>query len=372
MAAPSDDDSSADSRRRFLALATAVGLTGCTGFEGHSSSAAEASTPTPSPPSTPSPTPTPSQPRIGNVPVQRRRYSLRELPYEKRPQFFGPYRQSEPKCSYPVEAVQDIDNLRMAEVDGQTGHFPLRTARWLLRLLHCYRVTGDDGFLSKAEEMSGAFLADATKVEDGGIYFPYGIDKSGSSASMEAPWYSGMCQGVALSAYTYFHELTDDDEHLETADRVLETFTTLARDTDGPWTSMVDPDGHYWVEEYPADPPTHVFNGYCVGLWGLYDYWMHVRSERSRLLLEAALTTLEHSLEYIRAPNDVSYYGLDGYFYWERGMTETYPARPYRGNAAYHEVHVAQIDKLYEISGAEHFREMRETFESDHPVDERE
>lgn len=142
MAAPSDDDSPADSRRQFLVLATAVGLTGCTGFEGRFSSSTEASTPTPSPTSTPSPTPTPSQPRIGDVPVQRERYSLRELPYEKRPQFFGPYRQSEPECSYPVETVQDLDNLRMAEVHGQTGHFPLRTARWLLRLLHCYRVTG--------------------------------------------------------------------------------------------------------------------------------------------------------------------------------------------------------------------------------------
>ena len=167
-----------------------------------------------------------------------------------------------------------------------------------------------------------------------------------------------------LSAYTYLHEVTGEAAYKETADRIFRSFTTLTRHTDGPWTSMVD-DGYYWIEEYPADPPTHVLNGYCVGLWGVYDYWLHTRSETSRAVLEASLTTLEDHLEKFRVPGEVSYYGLDSYKYWEKG-DETYK-EAYRGNDFYHGVHIAQIRKLHRISNEEYFRTMMQRFEEDNP-----
>jgi hypothetical protein len=347
-------------RRITLAASGSVALAGCSAYGDTDG------TPTTSdaPPGTPTATGGDDQTRIADVPVERRRYDLRELPYEGRPQFFGPYRTEEPECTYSVEDVQGVPDIHEASIGDQTGHFPLRTARWLLRLLHCYRVSEDEGYLERAEEMSAAFLEDAVTDEEGMPYFPYRVDKGGSSAQMEAPWFSGMVQGVALSAYTYFHELTGDDRHREHADRVFRSFTTLERHTDGPWTSMVD-DGYYWVEEYPADPPTHVLNGFCVGLWGVYDYWLHTRSEASRAVLEASLTTLEDHVEDFRVPGEVSYYGLDSYYWYEGGLRNYSEA--YRGNEFYHGVHVTQLDKLHELSGEAYFREMRDTFRSDSP-----
>lgn len=307
---------------------------------------------------------TASETRIDGVPVERRSYGLEELPYEQRPQFFGPFRRDEPECRHSVAESERVDDLIDATVGDETGHFPLRTSRWLLRLSHCYRETGDEGYLDRAAEMSDAFLEDAVEDENGTPYFAYRLDKGGSSASLEDPWFSGMTQGVALSAYTYLHELTDEDRYLDAAERVFRSFTTLQRNGDGPWTATVD-DGYYWIEEYPADPPTHVLNGYLVGLWGVYDYWLHTRSEESRDVLEAALTTIEDHLEYYREPGTFSYYGLDSYYYYGEG-DETY-SEAYRGNEFYHGVHIAQIRKLYRMTGEEYFREMLETFEEDSP-----
>lgn len=355
-------------RRASLAAAGTALLAGCAAYgDTDETTTPEATTdPTPTAENTDDETPT-DRTRIAGVPVERRRYDLQELPYESRPQFFGEYRRDEPACTYSVDTVQRVPDLQEATVGDQTGHFPLRSARWLLRLLHCYRVSGDEGYLERAEEMSTAFLEDAEMDEAGTPYFPYRVDKGGSSASLDAPWFSGMVQGVALSAYTYFHELTGDERHRENADRVFRSFTTLPRHTDGPWTSMVD-DGHYWIEEYPGDPPTHVLNGYCVGLWGVYDYWLHTRSDESRAVLEASLTTLEDVMENFRVPGEVSYYGLDSYAWWEEG-DETY-REAYRGNQFYHDIHITQLQKLYELSNEEYFREMRDAFVEDSPPEE--
>ncbi|WP_332897683.1 D-glucuronyl C5-epimerase family protein [Haladaptatus sp. CMSO5] len=366
------------SRRRLLALAGAFGLAGCSQLPPNSddSGATTARTTTTEPTetqttetqtTTESPEPT-HEALVGEVPIQRTEHTYRELPYEKRPQFFGAFRDSPPECRTSPDALDSVPNLIPATVDGETGHFPLRTTRWLLRLLHCYRTEGDAAYLEKAEEMSQALVDDAAVGENDGLYFSYRLDKAGSSAELKAPWYSGMCQGVGLSAYTYFHELTGDEKYKRLAQRVFQTFKSVKRTTDGPWTTMVDSDGYYWVEEYPFEPPTHVLNGYCIGIWGLYDYWLHTKSAEAKRLLDASVTTIQQYAENLRVPGEVSYYGLDGHRRWELGQTERYPD-PYRGNDYYHGVHLIQLGKLYQITDDDYFREVRELYESDDPGD---
>lgn len=369
------DDSAAVLTRRGLARKVSLAVPGATVLAGCSAHGdtvetptAEPSTDVPPTETTPDETPTETTPddrtRIAGIPVERRRYDLQELPYRRRPQFFGPFRRSAPECRYTVEEVREVPDIQRATVGDQTGHFPLRTARWLIRLQHCYRESGDERYLERAAAMSDAFLEDAVTDAAGTPYFAYRVDKGGSSAELEAPWFSGMVQGAALSAYTYLHEQTGEDHYRDAADRVFRSFTTPLRRADGPWTSMVE-DGYYWIEEYPADPPTHVLNGFCVGLWGVYDYWLHTRSETSRAVLEASLTTLEDHLEQFRVPGEVSYYGLDSYHWYEEDDARYRGA--YRGNEFYHGVHVVQLAKLYELSNEAYFEEMRDAFADDAP-----
>ncbi|WP_148414459.1 D-glucuronyl C5-epimerase family protein [Haloferax sp. KTX1] len=285
-----------------------------------------------------------------DVEATRRSFDLRRTSFEHRPQFILGRREA-PRCLYDPGDVSGIEEVQTATIDGETGQMPIRTFRAMMRLTHCYRERGADPFLSKAMSIGEAALDNATRVE-GVPYFPYTMPKGGSSAEMEPPWYSGMAQGTALSAYVRLYEHTGDVRHKWIADAVAESFGRIPRATDGPWTVMVD-DGYYWIEEYPADPPTHVLNGFLVGLWGLYEYWLVFdEPDWVERLLNAAITTVYDHLSEYRVPGEVSWYGLDK----EAG---------YRGNETYHAVHTHQIGVLYHLTGDDYFRTMERRFESD-------
>ncbi|WP_049894652.1 D-glucuronyl C5-epimerase family protein [Halogranum rubrum] len=353
-------------RRTFVALVSSGlgGIAGCVGSRpvgsrqtvtsNSTSTATPTNTPTAMQTETPTPTETaePESFTLDGRRVERTRYDLRRLPYEKRPQFILERREP-PRCAYNVDELDGIDNLQMATIDGVTGHMPIRTSRMIMRLLHCYRAIDRGPYLDKAEEIADAFLDSATMV-DGLPYFAYTLPKGGSGEDFEPPWYSGMSQGTSLSAFLRLYEETGDEEYLAVADDIFETFTRLGPRED-PWTVMVDDDGYYWIEEYPHDPPTHVLNGFNVGLWGLYEYWLLRDTAESRALLEAAITTIEHYIEAFRVSGEVSWYGLN---------------RGYRGNEYYHAVHIRQLRELHNITGDPYFAEMEAAFDADSPESE--
>ncbi|WP_143423287.1 D-glucuronyl C5-epimerase family protein [Halegenticoccus soli] len=351
-------------RRAFAAL-LATGLAGCSdvtdaprgegataGSERPTTTAAPTETDAPTATETTTSRPTPSAVDVGGVAAKREPYDLREVPYEERPQFIHDRREP-PECRYDAARVHELPNVVESTIRGERGIMPLRTSRLALRLLHCHREIGRDPYLEKAKEIGAAFLETATRTDDGSLYFPYTMAKGGSGVTLDPPWYSGMSQGTSLSAYLRLHEQTGEERYAEIADAVFRSFVRLKRSAGGgPWTVMVDDDGYYWIEEYPHDPPTHVLNGFNVGLWGLYEYWLLRKTAFSEALVQAAITTVARHLEEYRVPGEVSWYGLN---------------RGYRGNDFYHAVHIHQLRQLHRITGDDYFDEMRRKFESDNP-----
>jgi hypothetical protein len=346
-------------RRTFVTLLTA-GVAGCTGSQPVGSANTQSPTPPPTATGTPTetPPPTPAETQtpeptaltIGDRAVERNSYDLQRVSYEERPQFILD-RRKPPRCAYNVSELDTIDDLQKTTIDGDTGHMPIRTSRMIMRLLHCYRAIDRDPYLEKAEEIAAAYLDSATIV-DGVPYFAYTLAKGGSGEDFEPPWYSGMSQGTSLSAFLRLYEQTGKQEYRDVADDIFASFERLGPRDDEPWTVMVDDDGYYWIEEYPHDPPTHVLNGFNVGLWGLYEYWLLTQTERSRALLEAAITTVERYIEEFRVPGEVSWYGLN---------------RGYRGNEYYHAVHIRQLRQLHRITDDPYFAEMEAAFDEDSP-----
>ncbi|WP_129116867.1 D-glucuronyl C5-epimerase family protein [Halegenticoccus tardaugens] len=305
---------------------------------------------------TATPRPDAAEIEIDGVVAKREPYELREVPYEERPQFIHDDRREPQECRYNADQVDELPNVVEANIGGEEGLMPLRTSRLAMGLLHCYREIEREPYLEKAIEIGDAFLDTATTVDGGIPYFPYTMDKGGSGVQLEAPWYSGMAQGTSLSAYLRLYETTGEERYVDVADDVFRSFTRLKRSAaDGePWTAMVD-DGYYWIEEYPHDPPTHVLNGFNVGLWGIYEHWLLTKDEFSEALVQAAITTVADHIEEYREPGEVSWYGLN---------------RGYRGNEFYHAVHIHQLRQLHAITGDEYFEEMRRTFEEDNPEEE--
>lgn len=315
----------------------------------------------------------PDREEINGIPVYRRRYDLAELPIEEWPQY-GEDRILPPYCEYPNAAVVDeevpdlqMNTVTLIDVENDEGHHPLRTARTMMRLVHCYRESDDERYLEKVESISNAFVDVATEQDDA-LYFPYTFDwTSLGERQLQAPWYGGMSQGAALTAYAHAYEVTGDDHYRRLADRVFRSFTNVRRTTGDVWTTVItgtptefadpgdDGPGHFWIEEYPTEPPNHVLNEFGVGLFGLYDYWLHVDREAGYDPLCAALTTVEDHIENYREPGEISWYAL---------------SRGFRGNAHYHSTHINQFELLANLSGEERFVEAAETFRDDHPYEE--
>ena len=310
---------------------------------------------------------------INGVPAYAHEYDLVELPYERWPQFLED-RRGPPYCVYPnaaavSEEVPDLHyhEVTLMDVEDDYGHHSLRTSRTIMRLAHCYRASGgDERYLEKALSVSEAFL-DISTEQDGALYFPATFDwHSPDGQPLYSPRYSGMSQGTALTAYTHLYDITGERRFRDVADAVFRGFTNVRRTTGDIWITLItqtptelsDEDeeiGYFWIEEYPTEPPNHVLNGFVVGVFGLYDYWLEFRTEESEEVLRAALTTVQDHLEEYREPGEVSWYTL---------------SRGYRGNEHYHSTHINQLRLLAALSGEEYFREMAETFEEDHPYKE--
>ncbi len=85
----------------------------------------------------------------------------------------------------------------------------------------------------------------------------------------KAPWISAMAQGEGVSLLLRCYLLQPQDLYLEVARGAI-------RALDFPVSEggAVDylPDGSRWFEEYPTQPPSHVFNGHVFALLGALDF----------------------------------------------------------------------------------------------------
>lgn len=300
-------------------------------------------TPTSTPTKTPTPTPTPA---AKSTELQTEQFTFADLPYEEWPQS-GAY----PK--YSQSEAADLDPLVTAQFGGQTGLHIVQTARQLLRLTAGYREHGDDIFREKAIETAEALLETAVHRGDA-LFFPYGFPFHSQSHSQDPPWFSGMGQGLALSAYVRLYHQTGDDRYLDIADGVFASLTQL-RDGVGPVKSGVDPwvvaehNGYYWIEEYPDDPLNHTLNGMNFAIWGLYEYWKTTGNETSHYLLDAAATTIHDNIYRYRREGKISYYCLE-----HRSLSEKY-----------HGIHIGQLKQLHQLTGDKTFAEAAADFKSD-------
>ena len=126
---------------------------------------------------------------------------------------------------------------------------------------------------------------------------------------MNAPWFSGMAQGLVLSLEVRLFELTGDPAALTRAGEVFASFE-IAGPRGGPWVTWVDRDRYLWIEEYPSAHPDRALNGFIFGVFGVYDYWRVTRDPDAERILLATVTTLRHYVTKYRRPGVPSYYCL--------------------------------------------------------------
>lgn len=275
---------------------------------------------------------------VDGVSAIRDQYSLVCLEYACLPQGYN-------NVDAPsLEAVRSIWDLPKRTYRGDEGYHPLNISALILQLLDSYKITKEEEYLAKARFVSDLYLKMATESR-GALYFPYTFNfnlHGFENELMRSPWYSGMAQGISLSAYVRFYQMTGDEQYLEIADKIFCSFTNLRRSRSQPWhpwIAYVDEAGYYWIEEYPTWPPCNTLNGFIYAVFGVYEYWLLKQGETSRGLLQAAITTISHYLPAFRNAGGISYYCL-------KHKVES---------AKYHLVHCEWLEGLYAITGDDFF-----------------
>jgi len=339
-------------RRTFLALGTSAAIAGCN----TTSNPSDAGKQTEQNSTAGSPNKTNTEfdrsVQIGPKDVYAKEYQLLNIPYSERPQWFSnPFRY--PSDPQDPELVDGWPNSSMADIQGQTGHHPLRTTRSLGQLSDWYRMTGNEAYLSKAQEIRDKLINEYTTIVNNSFYFNYGFDfQIKTEYIRKAPWFSGMAQGTGLSAFVSWYEATGDDKWLADAESVYNSFTDIKEDGSSPYVSYAE-SGHLWLAEYPEpDGGIKVLNGFVIGLWGPFEYWLVTGDEHAKRLVQAYITTIEQNAMNWRNKGETSYYDL----------TSTDPAPEH-----YHRLHVFQFRQLAKYSGEEYFAQAAHKYLQDRP-----
>lgn len=237
-------------------------------------------------------------------------------------------------------------------MDGKQYLHPTLMTQKALDMLSNFRVTNDTTYLHHAELIADKLIKmSITTEEDSSWLFMYPFTfylHDLKDQALTPPWVSGMAQGQALSLFTRLFKFTGKNKYGIGADRIFRTFYRL-KGMSQKWVTMVDCDSNLWIEEYPMDIPCHALNGYIFAVYGLYDYYRMSGSVKCKKLLLGCLTTIYKKALAFRVPKEVSYYCL----------------KHRHQDISYHNIHVHQFRKLYEITGNGRFLYMSVLFAQD-------
>ncbi|GAA1712309.1 hypothetical protein GCM10009793_07770 [Brachybacterium phenoliresistens] len=250
--------------------------------------------------------------------------------------------------AYEPNRPVDDDGIVITDNKGQRVYHPVDSCWYLFPELHSYEVDGDPArlhavlatteyLLAGAEEHQIPSQAtDAPESAPTSLWFPYHFAHAPGGLENHVPWYSGMAQGMMLSHLVRLHEVTGEDEWLDDADLVFNSFRHYrdgSQAASSPWfVSFIDRDDARYTafEEYPSNNPgqlSSVVNGNIYAMWGVYDYLRATGDRYARRLLSRALASLAGSFPYYRAAGSTSLYGLTP---WSH-LTWKNPASYHRG-----------------------------------------
>lgn len=276
-------------------------------------------------------------------------YTVRDLPYDQLPYVNNVVPSLHPEGPY------DSTGVIMYEKDGKLYNHPVRQASYALKLLNGYTVTGNTEYLTLAERQAQRLLDKAVSSR-GALYFPYPFDfarHSDPNDVMQAPWYSAMAQGQALSAFVRLYQFTKKTEYRTAATLAYNSFKNL-RSSSAPWTVFIDSNDFLWFEEYAHDPPDRTLNGHIFAVYGLLDYYRLTGDPDSKKLLQGGIATVRAYIPTYRHANWISSYCL---------------AHPDIRSTKYHVVHTDQLLDLYRITGFLLFAQTADLFANDYPDD---
>jgi len=132
------------------------------------------------------------------------------------PLFDRPYNHYSSPLDLTAKIFTDSNGVLMWDWKGNSYYHPVNLSFSALHNIFSYFTTQNSEYLSRAEKYMQK-LVEVSFREDGNIYFPYNFDifpHGNGYGELFTPWYSGMAQGVGLSALVRLYNITGKTGYL--------------------------------------------------------------------------------------------------------------------------------------------------------------
>lgn len=249
----------------------------------------------------------------------------------------------------------DDEGVSVRAAEGKYYDHPVRQAQFLMSRLDQFHYNQDQAYLDLCIRHAERLISRSIESRSA-RYLPYRFAWNlhrFEAEPMETPWFSGMSQGYALSAFCRMYAVMGDERYLAFAHQLFQSFLNM-REAGVPWIVDLVDDRFLWFEEYPRDngPSDRAFNGHLYAVYGLYDYWLLTGDERAQTLADGGLTSVLGLLDKWRFPGGQSFYCL------------THRER----TASYHATHAKQIGVIYDLTADPVWLTLQDLFMDDYPT----
>jgi hypothetical protein len=243
----------------------------------------------------------------------------------------------------------DAMGIPLLEYHGSIGlqYNPIAIAQWGLGNYNLFQRTPAGDAKSKFLKASD-WLCDRLEQNSQGIHvWNHHFDWE-YRQKLQAPWYSALAQGQAISLLVRAHAETGKSKYMQVASLAFRSFLA---DVASGGVSFRDTEDNLWFEEYVISPPTHILNGFIWAAWGVYDYFLATGSREAMALFGAAVKTLVTNLHR---------YDLG---FWSRyELSGTF--LPMIASPFYHRLHVTQLRITNKITSEKIFADYADRWQA--------
>lgn len=223
------------------------------------------------------------------------------------------------KRSLPENALSDwfdSDHFALTMYHEKRVHHPVDTVWSLMVVADGYDTTQNPQDWEILEKNLQKLIDKSELDDQGRRWFVYRFTHERGKVIMQAPWVSGMAQGMLLSLIARMYDHHPSDKLKEYATQTFQSFLK-PRTPDEYWVTDVVPcpsDSSIectFLEEYPQNTiGTQVVNGHIYGMVGLHDYFRMTADEKAKDLFERSAHAIAQSFPLYRNENNISFYAI--------------------------------------------------------------
>lgn len=212
-------------------------------------------------------------------------------------------------------------------ITGVEAYFPITIFQYGLGLYDLYLKSDNPSYLSRFLKIADWSL---TNIKPNGMWNC--MDQIHDKAHQSQ---SSMCQGEGASVLLRAYKQTKDKKYYNAAKKAIDFM--LKSTADGGTTYYSD--SNIIFQEYVSEYNLSVLNGWIFSIFGLYDFTLINHENHYKTILDQTINTLCKSLKN-----------------YDRGFWSNYDIVGTIASPAYHELHVSQLEVLYNLFHKSEFK----------------